>query len=298
MTSPENTPDQSLVGFTEDLLSSMGDRDADSPLNDVNTEEPKIKFLPRYAAVKDRFTIKGKDGDIVRNDPEQPAVIHWAHPWPQRIFYKTEFDPKNPTPPDCGSNGAAPGEIERPDPSVANPMSDRCDTCEYNRNGCKLKQNIIVSEKITTGSAQLMLMTCNATSVFNTDGKSKGLLGLNDYLREVARTGKNLYNFVTKLSIWPDGNCMVKFSPMGVVTNPEDPNLIAHAKVRDSLDMAEICAMDFTPWEKEEDKEADTVEKPAPSAKVKDKAKPEADPTADAKIDAASDAIDDFLKGH
>lgn len=283
--------------FGADLLATLSDADADSPLHKIDTSDAEVKFLPKFTVNKDRFTIKARDGDIVRNDPSQPMIIHWAHPYPQRMFYIEEFDAKNPTPPDCGSNGAAQGEVECPDPSVANPQSERCDTCEWNKNGCKMKQNIIVSEKVHKGTPQLMLMTCNATTVFNRDGADQGLLGLNAYLKEVAKTGKNLHQFITKFSIWPDGNCMVKFSPEGACADPEDPNMLAHEKVKESLNMTELCAMDFTPWKKDEDSDIDN---PAPSTTVNEAASKDIDKDAqkksDAKVDSASDAVDAFLK--
>lgn len=298
----ESSTDKNLVAqFGAGLLDELAqleDAAEDSALSQIDTSDSPVKFLPRYTVKKDQFTIKGKNGDIVREGRQQAMVIHDFHPYVQRVFYKNGFDPKNMTAPDCGSNGAPRGEVERPDPSVVKPMSGRCDTCEYNGNGCKLKQNIIVSEKMVTGTPQLMLMTCNATTVFNNDGDSKQQFGLNRFLKEVAKIGKGIHQYVVNFHIWPDGNCMVKFQPAGAITNPEDPNMVAHHIVKDSLDMAEVCRMDFKPWEgKNED---DVIENPAPSTTVSEGASEQIDDAdlqkTNETLDEASAAVDAFLK--
>lgn len=284
--------------IASDLLSQMPDVDADSPLHQVQEQEEVMRFLPKFTVKQNAFTLKAKDGDIVRDYKSGQFMIHHFHPSNQRVYFGTDFDQtgRNKSGPKCGSND---GIV--PDPTAPEPQSERCDTCEHSLSKkCKFKRNLIVSEKVDKGEPMLMLMTANATSMFNrnTEFESKGQQSLTAILSDIKKTGKNIFNFLIGMHIVPNGNCLVKYSTDGVVIDAEDPNLIAHVKTKEALDFAEICRMDFTPHE---DSAESTIDKPAPAAINKAEAsKPAVDDktkdAADKAIDADKAEIEAFLK--
>lgn len=252
--------------FGKDLLSKLGDLDADSPLRKVDMSESSLKFLPKFSVnMKNNFVLKTKDGNIEIKEEKLPCVVHHFHPDMHRIFYKNPFDPKNPAPPDCGSNDGI-----SPDPSCTDPQSTRCDTCKHKaERTCKLKQRIIVSQKAQGGEPQLMTMDLNVTSVLNTDGEIDGYFGFKKYTQMVAKVQKNIYQFVTELYVDPDDRCKVQFKAIDAISDDNDPNLVAHRKVKEHMDFDELCKVDFAPWGAKDDESQ--VDVPAPETKLSPK---------------------------
>ena len=128
-----------------------------------------------------RISIKGGvfrllvDGKEVASIDERylDVVIVNAAPKIGRTWYAKAYDGEAPAAPDCWS-----ADGERPDPSAANPQSDRCATCEKNAKGsgmgesraCRFSQRlaVVLANDLEGHVMQLQLP---ATSIF---GKEEG----------------------------------------------------------------------------------------------------------------------------
>ena len=104
-------PDNLVASFTEDAKENM---------EHVHDAFHRISIMgSRYKVGGDVIGVQGVEFEAIIL-----KVI------PVNIFYKSKYDPENPTNPDCWSLG---GEV--PDVAVAEKQNDSCVTCEWNRFG-------------------------------------------------------------------------------------------------------------------------------------------------------------------
>jgi hypothetical protein len=145
-----------------------------------------------------RMMVNGKE-IAASEDRSMKVVIVSASPKVHRTFYAAAFDPNAKAAPNCWS-----ADGDRPDPSIENPQSDACHSCDKNINGsgqnnskaCKYGRMLaVVLENDLNGD--VFRLSLPSKSIFGSaeDGK----MPLNAYAQFLAGFNVNVTAVVTEI---------------------------------------------------------------------------------------------------
>lgn len=165
------------------------------------------------------------------------AIVVNASPNVGRIFYMKSWSPDaEPTAPDCFSNDG-----RAPDPSAANPQSDRCDNCAQNIKGsgqgqskaCRYSRRLAVMLEEDFGTAlegRVYQMNLASKSLFG-DSVGNHTHTFENYTKYLANNGKSLDYVVTQISFNEDNdNQSVLFTPMRYINKTEYASVLEAGK--------------------------------------------------------------------
>ena len=202
-------------------------------------------FAPATTVSNTRRIQARNNGDFVRiisgqqaGDPVRDAlnvIIVGAHKEVSREFYGSEYDPDNPTLPDCWSNKG-----DAPDEGCSNPQSSACASCPQNvknpngRRPCKFQRRIAV---IVEGDPK--------GTVYQFKIPSKSLFGkgvgnthpFESYTKFLAGNGESPDTVVTQIAHDPNNQSqtyVLNFKPVRQVSDEEYELVLAAQKNPDT----------------------------------------------------------------